>query len=246
MRMLWWICGHTRRDRVWNDDICKRLGVAPVEEKLVQHCLRWFGHMQQRSTEAPICNRVIRWTDNEKRDRGRPNLTREESMMRDLNDWCITKELALDRREWKLVIHVSEPWYSVPSLLLPFCQVFSRPFLLFWLSVLLSFLLFRFDFLLSFVFTLLFRFCFVPVFLAHVVSSLAYPNLLSCCCVYIELWWPCTSLVLLNLLSQLVMCFQVIIENWIIGWMEFSSCSRINIKESCMSLFAVCRLFTNW
>jgi hypothetical protein len=27
---------------------------------------------------------------------------------RDLKDWYITKELALDRREWKLAIHVSE------------------------------------------------------------------------------------------------------------------------------------------
>jgi hypothetical protein len=35
MRMLQWICGHTRRDWVWNDDMRERLGVAPVEEKLV-------------------------------------------------------------------------------------------------------------------------------------------------------------------------------------------------------------------
>jgi hypothetical protein len=27
---------------------------------------------------------------------------------RDLKDWCITKELPLYRREWKLAIHVSE------------------------------------------------------------------------------------------------------------------------------------------
>jgi hypothetical protein len=40
MHMLRWICGHTRRDRVRNDDIRKRLGVTPVEEKLVQHRLR--------------------------------------------------------------------------------------------------------------------------------------------------------------------------------------------------------------
>jgi hypothetical protein len=46
MWMLRWIYGHTRRDRVRNDDIHKRLGVTPVEEKLVQHHLRWFGHMQ--------------------------------------------------------------------------------------------------------------------------------------------------------------------------------------------------------
>ena len=35
MRMLHWICGHTRRERVRNDDIRDRLGVAPIEEKLV-------------------------------------------------------------------------------------------------------------------------------------------------------------------------------------------------------------------
>jgi hypothetical protein len=109
MRMLRWICGHTKRDRVQNDDIRERLGVAAVEEKLVQHRLRWFGHMQRRPVEAPIRNEVIRRIGNKKRGRGRPNLTWEESVKRDLKDWCITKELALDRREWKLAIHVAEP-----------------------------------------------------------------------------------------------------------------------------------------
>jgi hypothetical protein len=68
MRMLRWICGHIRRDRVRNDNIRERLGVAPVEEKFVQHRLRWFVHMQRRSAEALICNRLIRRTDNKKRD----------------------------------------------------------------------------------------------------------------------------------------------------------------------------------
>ena len=45
MRMLRWMCGHTRTDRVRNDDIRDRVGVAPIEEKLVQHRLRWFGHI---------------------------------------------------------------------------------------------------------------------------------------------------------------------------------------------------------
>jgi hypothetical protein len=73
--------------------------VAPVEEKLMQHCLRWFGHMQYRPAEAPIRNGVIRRTGNKKRVRGRSNLTWKKSVKRDLKDWCITKELALDRRE---------------------------------------------------------------------------------------------------------------------------------------------------
>jgi hypothetical protein len=91
---------------VQNDDIRERLGVAPVEEKVIQHRLRWFGHMQWRPAEAPIRNGV---TVNKKRGRGRPNLIWEESMKRDLKDWRITNELALDRREWKLAIHVPEP-----------------------------------------------------------------------------------------------------------------------------------------
>jgi hypothetical protein len=80
-------------------DIRERLGVAPVKEKLVQHCLRWFRHMQRMHAEAPIRNWVIRRTGNKKRDRERSNLTWEESVKRDLKNWYITKELALDRRE---------------------------------------------------------------------------------------------------------------------------------------------------
>jgi hypothetical protein len=60
MHMLRWICGNIRRDRVWNDDIRERLGVAPVEEKLVQHRLRWFEHIQRRPVEAPVRSGVIR------------------------------------------------------------------------------------------------------------------------------------------------------------------------------------------
>jgi hypothetical protein len=39
MRMLRWICGHTRRDRIRNDDIRGKFGIAPIQEKLIQHRL---------------------------------------------------------------------------------------------------------------------------------------------------------------------------------------------------------------
>jgi hypothetical protein len=107
--MLRWICGHTRKYQVRNDDTHEKLGVASVEKKLVQHRLRWFEHIQQRPAEASIRNGVIRRTGTEKRGRGRPNLTWEESMKRDLKNWYITKKLALDKREWKLASHVKEP-----------------------------------------------------------------------------------------------------------------------------------------
>ncbi len=78
-------------------------------------------------------------------------------------------------------------------LLSKFFFLFSAPFRFFLLSVLLSFLLLSnwFLFLSSFIFPLLFRYCFIPVSLAHVVSSLAYPNLLGTkrlgCCLLLML-----------------------------------------------------------
>ena len=36
-------------------------------------------------------------------------MTWEESVKRDLKDWSIDKELAMDRGAWKLSIHVPEP-----------------------------------------------------------------------------------------------------------------------------------------
>jgi hypothetical protein len=39
MRMLCWISGHTRKDRIRNDDIRDKFEVAPIQEKLVQHRL---------------------------------------------------------------------------------------------------------------------------------------------------------------------------------------------------------------
>jgi hypothetical protein len=146
MRKLRWICGRIRRYRVWNDDLRERLEVAPVEEKFMQHHLRWFEHMQWRPVEAPIYNGVIRRIGNKKRVRGWPNLIWEESVKRDLKDWCITKELALDRREWKLAIYMAEPWSSVHFFYCLLSSFFPAPFSLFDLAFyyLFSFL---FDFL---------------------------------------------------------------------------------------------------
>ena len=55
IRMLRWICGHTRRDRIRNDDIREMVGIAPIEEKLVQHRLRLgMGMCQTRNPVRPL------------------------------------------------------------------------------------------------------------------------------------------------------------------------------------------------
>ncbi|KAG2619545.1 hypothetical protein PVAP13_3NG087801 [Panicum virgatum] len=108
MRMLRWFCGHTRRDRVRNEVIRERVGAAPIEEKLIQHRLRWFGHVQRRPPEAPVRSGVLKRVDKVKRGRGRLKLTWDESVKRDLKDWNISEEVALDRSAWRLAINVPE------------------------------------------------------------------------------------------------------------------------------------------
>ena len=97
MRMLRWICGHTRMDRVRNDDIRDRLEVAPIEEKLVQHRLSWFGHVQRRSPEVPVHCGVLRQANNMRRGRGRLKLTCGETIKRFLKAWDIPRDLYLNK-----------------------------------------------------------------------------------------------------------------------------------------------------
>jgi len=99
-----------RRDRVRNEVIRERVGVAPIEEKLTQHRLRWFGHIQRRPPEAPVRSGVLKRVDKVKRGRGRPKLTWDESVKRDLKNWNISEDVALDRSAWRLAISVPEPW----------------------------------------------------------------------------------------------------------------------------------------
>ena len=107
--MLRWFCGHIRRDRVRNEVIRERVGVAPIEEKLTQHRMRWFGHVQRKPPEAPVHSGVLKRVDKVKRGRCRPKLIWDESVKRDLKDWNISEELAFDRSAWRLAINVTEP-----------------------------------------------------------------------------------------------------------------------------------------
>ena len=54
MRMIRWMCGYTRLDRIRNVVIREHVGVAPLEEKLRETILGWFGHIKRKSLDAPV------------------------------------------------------------------------------------------------------------------------------------------------------------------------------------------------
>jgi hypothetical protein len=124
---------------------------------------------------------------------------------RNLKDWSITKELALNRREWKLAIHVTESLSSIfgsfffITFLSQFFLFLFAPFRFFCdLVFYCIFSFFWFGFLSPFVFSL-FSPLFCLYFSAHVVLSLAHPNLLGtkrlgCCCTLVIILFQATPL----------------------------------------------------
>jgi len=44
MRMLRWMYDNTLRDKIRNEDIRNKIGVASIEKKMRENRLRWFGH----------------------------------------------------------------------------------------------------------------------------------------------------------------------------------------------------------
>jgi len=62
MRMIRWICGHTRLDKLRNELIRNKIEVASIEDKMREVRLHWFGHINKRSMDAPLrrCERILR------------------------------------------------------------------------------------------------------------------------------------------------------------------------------------------
>ncbi|KAH1255661.1 Retrovirus-related Pol polyprotein from type-2 retrotransposable element R2DM [Glycine max] len=109
MRMLRWMCGKTRQDKIRNEAIRERVGVAPIVEKMVENRLRWFGHVERR----PIDSVVRRVDQMERRQtirgRGRPKKTIREVIKKDLEINGLDRSMILDRTLWQKLIHVADP-----------------------------------------------------------------------------------------------------------------------------------------
>ncbi|KAM2590328.1 hypothetical protein TB2_042878 [Malus domestica] len=109
MRMLRWMCGHTRKDKIRNEDIRGKVGVAEIEGKMRENRLRWFGHVQRRPTDVPIRRCDYGTEVLGRRGRGRPRKTLEETLRKDLEYLDLTKDMTQDRAQWRSKIHIADP-----------------------------------------------------------------------------------------------------------------------------------------
>ena len=103
------MCGNTKRDNVRNEDICSKIDVALIEEKMRENRLRWFGHVRRRPADAPVRRVEFIKLGQVKRAQGRPKKTWMEVIRQDIEAKCLNEGILLDRNEWRKLIHVPDP-----------------------------------------------------------------------------------------------------------------------------------------
>jgi len=94
MRMIRWICGYSRLDRTRNVVFRKRVSVAPIEDKMRETRLRWFGHVMRRGTNEPVRRCEMITMTQHRRGRGRPKMCWRELIRCNLKYMGLTEDIA--------------------------------------------------------------------------------------------------------------------------------------------------------
>ncbi|KAF3624471.1 putative clathrin assembly protein-like [Capsicum annuum] len=106
MKMLRWMCGHTRKDMVRNEIIREKVGVASVEDKMREVRLRWFGHAMRRGSDAPMRRCETLAMDGFRRGRGRLKIYWREVIRHDMEQLQLTEDMTLDRKIVIVYMHL--------------------------------------------------------------------------------------------------------------------------------------------
>jgi len=126
MRMLRWMFGYTRIDRIRNGVIRDLVKVAPIEDKMRETRLRWFDHVQRRIVIAPVRRRERINVPAGKRERERPNKSLEEVIREDLKVVGLMEDLAQDRSLWRDRIRIFDRRELATSLHFIYSILYSR------------------------------------------------------------------------------------------------------------------------
>ena len=114
MRMIRWMCGYTRIDRIRNGVIRNLIKVAPIEDKMREIRLRWFDHVKRRSVDAPVRRCEMINISEDKRGRERPKKSLDEVIREDLKVIVLMEDLAQERRPWQDRIKILDRRESIP------------------------------------------------------------------------------------------------------------------------------------
>ncbi|EYC37585.1 hypothetical protein Y032_0778g2286 [Ancylostoma ceylanicum] len=106
--MLRWTAGITRADRIRNEKIRERFGIAQNADKLCETCLRWYGHVV-RARENTICKVGLDLEVPGKRPQGRPKQLWLDTLHTDLKLMGVQPDHAHDRAKWRQEMRKADP-----------------------------------------------------------------------------------------------------------------------------------------
>ncbi|KAI0524286.1 hypothetical protein KFK09_003652 [Dendrobium nobile] len=109
MRMLRWMSGFTHRDRIQNEHIREKVGVAPVKDKIRENRLRWLGHIKRRPSDDPVRRVDILYLTYVKKGRGRSKKTWLDNIRNDISLLDLNENLTFNMTQWRKRIHVADP-----------------------------------------------------------------------------------------------------------------------------------------
>jgi len=106
MKMVRWMCGFIRMNRVRNCVIRDLAKVAPIEEKMRESRLRWLGYVKRRSMAVPVRRCELIDLPGGKRGRGRPKENLDKVIREDLKVVGLSEDLTHDRKLWRNRIRI--------------------------------------------------------------------------------------------------------------------------------------------
>ena len=109
MKMLRWMCGVTRMDRVKNEHVRGSVKVSEVSRKVQEARLRWYGHLVRRNDEQHVAREVMEMEVDGTRRRGRPRIRWRDCVRDDMRERGLQDEMAHDRSSWRRLIRNGNP-----------------------------------------------------------------------------------------------------------------------------------------
>ena len=108
MKMSRWSLGVTRLDKIPNTEIRKKMGIAPIADKMRESRLRWYGHVQRQDPEQ-VAKTAWELEIDGVRPRGRPKMRYIDTVKKDMVEVGLREQDAKDRVKWRGLSRAADP-----------------------------------------------------------------------------------------------------------------------------------------
>ena len=98
--MLRWMCGINLRDKVFTEELRRRLEYEGVVEVMRRGRLWWFGHVERKEVDdwVSACRNLEVAGS---RGKGRPRMTWRARLNGDMKDMGLRSGMAMDQEKWR-------------------------------------------------------------------------------------------------------------------------------------------------